>query len=417
MPENWADGSVSQPSPSVHSERPDSTQTPNARAIHKAWLSNLGLFLIHGLVVSTWVSRIPAVQAKLHLESGMLGVALLGAAIGALIAIPIAGTLVAKHGSRRISIAATVLFCITVSFPALAFNFVTLMAGLIAYGMAAGTMDVAMNAQGVTIEHHLGAPTMSRFHAMFSIGGMAGAALGGVVAGEGIGVATHLCAAAAILILLSLPMFSGLIRADEAKGDLPHRLPLNRIPRILLLLSAIGFCMLLSEGAMADWTAVYLRNVLRASAGTAAYGYAVFSAAMAVFRLLGDAITTRLGRAATVRAGALTGALGLVVVIAAQQPAWSFPGFALAGAGFSVIVPLVFGSGGRVPGVHPGAGIATVTGLGYLGFLAGPPAIGFLAQAFGLRYALILVVIMCIVAATLAGAVAKTDEADRIQST
>jgi MFS family permease len=399
-----------QPVQSQHAE------TPDAYATHKAWLSNLGLFLIHGLVVSTWVSRIPAIQAKLHLQNGILGVALLGAAIGALTAIPIAGTLVAKHGSRMISIVATVLFCVTLIFPAIAFNFITLMGGLIAYGMAAGTMDVAMNAQGVMIEHHLGSPTMSRFHAMFSIGGMAGAALGGVVADGNIAVSTHLCAAAVILVLLSLPMFPGLMEADEAKSDLPHRLPLNRLPRILLLLSAIGFCMLLSEGAIADWTAVYLRSVLRADPGTAAYGYAVFSAAMAVFRLLGDAITTRLGRAATVRAGALTGALGLVVVIAAQQPAWSFPGFALTGAGFSVIVPLVFGSGGRVPGVHPGAGIATVTGLGYLGFLAGPPTIGFLAQAVGLRFALILVVAMCIVAAALAGAVAKTDEANRMQT-
>lgn len=400
------------PAPSRRSDLP----TPDARAVRKAWLSNLGLFLIHGLVVSTWVSRIPAVQSKLHLANGILGVALLGAAIGALMAIPVTGTLVAKHGSRKVSIVATILFCVSLVFPALAFNFITLMAGLVAYGMAAGMMDVAMNAQGVMVEHHLGAPTMSRFHAMFSIGGMAGAALGGVVADRGIAVATHLCAATVILTLLSLPMFSGLMQADETQSDLPHRLPLNRIPRILLLLSAIGFCMLLSEGAIADWTAVYLRNVLSADPGTAAYGYAIFSAAMAVFRLLGDAITARLGRAATVRAGALTGALGLVVVIAAQQPAWSFPGFALTGAGFSVIVPLVFGSGGRVPGIHPGAGIATVTGLGYLGFLAGPPAIGFLAQAVGLRFALILVVAMCIVAAALAGAVAKTDEANRIQT-
>lgn len=405
-----------QTSSPARSQPPDLLRTTEARATHKAWLSNLGLFLVHGLVVSAWVSRIPAVQTNLHLTNGVLGVALLGAAIGALIAIPIAGALVAKHGSRKLSIVSTVLFCLSLILPPLAFNFITLMASLAAYGMAAGMMDVAVNAQGVAIERHLGAPTMSRFHAMFSIGGMAGAALGGVVAGRGIGVATHLCVAAAILTLLSLPMFPGLMHPDEANNHLPHRLPLNRIPRILLFLSAIGFCMLLSEGAIADWTAVYLRSVLRADPGTAAYGYAVFSAAMALFRLLGDAITARLGRAATVRTGALTGALGLLVVITAQDPAWSFPGFALAGAGFSVIVPLVFGSGGRVPGVHPGAGIATVTGLGYLGFLVGPPSIGFLAQAVGLRFALVLVVAMCIIAAALAGAVAKTDEANRIQT-
>jgi MFS family permease len=163
--------------------------------------------------------------------------------------------------------------------------------------------------------------------------------------------------------------------------------------------------MFLSEGAMADWTAVYLKQVLSAGPGVAAAGYAVFSAGMAVFRLLGDAITTRLGSVRTVRAGALVAAAGLSIALAAHSPAWALPGFALTGAGFSVIVPLVFGAGGRVRSVPRGAGIAIVSGSGYIGFLFGPPLIGLIAQQTSLRAALCLVVALSLLAAMLARAV------------
>jgi hypothetical protein len=180
-------------------------------------------------------------------------------------------------------------------------------------------------------------------------------------------------------------------------------LPIRQIPPILLALSAIAFFIFLTEGAMADWTALYLRQVLRAGQGLAAAGYAVFSAAMALFRLLGDMITVRLGPAATVRAGSMTAGLGLLWAICMATPGWAMPGFFAAGAGLSVIVPLVFGSGGRVGSVSPGAGIATVSGLGYLGFIAGPPTIGFVSQIVTLRYALLVVVFCCFASAYLSG--------------
>lgn len=153
---------------------------------------------------------------------------------------------------------------------------------------------------------------------------------------------------------------------------------------------------------MGDWTAVYLKQVLRAGAGTAAAGYAVFSASMAIFRFLGDMITARLGPLLTVRTGSLVAAGGLLWALAMHSPGWSLPGFAAAGAGFSVIIPLVFGSGGRVDSVSPGAGIATVTGIGYIGFIVGPPAIGFASQLVTLRYALGIVVACCFTSALLA---------------
>ncbi len=360
------------------------------------------LFFIHGLVVATWVSRIPAVQSALKLRNGSLGLTLLSSAVGAITTIPITGWLVSRYGSKKVSIASCLLFCSSVVLPGLAFDSVTLSAALFIFGACAAAMDVSMNAQGVEVEKGLGAPTMSRFHGMFSLGGMIGAGIGGLAAADGIGVLPHFAASAALNLLAGATVAPLLLDTRQASVAADHRLPLRKIPPVLFALSAIGFCSLLSEGAIGDWTAVYLRQVLHAGAGMAAAGYAVFSASMALFRFLGDMITARLGPMLTVRSGSLVAACGLVWALAMHSPAWSLPGFAATGAGFSVIIPLIFGSGGRVESINPGAGIATVTGIGYVGFIVGPPSIGFASQLVTLRYALGIVVACCLLSAVLA---------------
>jgi hypothetical protein len=262
-------------------------------------------------------------------------------------------------------------------------------------------MDVSMNAHGVEVEKELAFPTMSRFHGMFSLGGMVGAGIGGWVAAHGFAPLPHFAASAAINLALVLIAWPAMLDTHQSGVVSGHRLPLNRIPRVLLALSAIAFCILLSEGAIADWTAVYMRQILHAGPGIAAQGYAVFSAAMACFRFLGDIITARLGPLLTVRTGSLVAAAGLTWALCMHSPVWALPGFAATGAGFSVIIPLVFGSGGRVGSINPGAGIATVTGIGYVGFIIGPPTIGFASQLFTLRYALVVVVACCLISAVL----------------
>ena len=227
------------------------------------------LFLVHGLVVSTWVSRIPAVQSTLSLSNGVLGLTLLSSAIGAVSSIPVVGFLVSRYGSKKISIFSSLLFCLSTILPALAFNSVTLSIALLIFGAAAASMDVSMNAQGVDVEKALGAPTMSRFHGMFSLGGMIGAGLGGLVAAHGIKVLPHFAVSSALNLLAVAIASRFLLDTHQAATQAGHRLPLSKIPRVLFALSAIGFCILLSEGAMGDWTAVYLKQVLGAGAGTA----------------------------------------------------------------------------------------------------------------------------------------------------
>ena len=383
---------------------------PEEAVVRRAWWATLVLFLLHGLIVSTWVSRIPAIQLSLHLNNGVLGVTLLGSALGAVTAIPFTGALINRFGSHLVSIWATIWFSMTLIGLALAVNAATLATALLLFGAGAATMDVAMNAQGVEVEKVLGTPTMSRFHGMFSLGAMIGAGIGGGIASRGVPPLPQFALSSAVYIAAAILAGFWLLRthADVIPGA--HRLPLRKIPPVLLALSAIGFCILLAEGAMADWTAVYLKQVLNAGQGTAAAGYSVFSAAMAIFRFLGDWITLRLGPLRAVRAGSLLAAAGLLWALSVHSPLWAMPGLAAVGAGFSVIIPLVFGSGGRVKGVSPGVGIATVTGLGYVGFIVGPPAIGFASQLFTLRYGLGVVVVCCLVSAALSGALRRSGD-------
>jgi MFS family permease len=285
--------------------------------------------------------------------------------------------------------------------PALAVNAPTLFAALLFFGAMLGANDVAMNAQAVIVERLRGSPTMSRFHAMFSVGGIAGAAVGGWIASRHVPVRNHFLLAAAALLVFAY--VTAPLMVDERSEARPRseRMRWRHMPATLLALCAIGFCIFLSEGAMADWTAVYLRQVLHSGPGLAATGYAVFSAAMAIFRLCGDAITVRLGPAWTIRAGALIAAAGLTSALLATSPYWALPGFALVGVGFSSIIPLVFAAGGRIPSVSEGAGVAAVSGIGYLGFLVGPTAIGFIAELTSLRAGMFLVVALSLLAAAL----------------
>lgn len=375
--------------------------------VKAAWWAVVVRFLIHGLVASAWISRIPAVQSSLGLNNAVLGLCLLGTAVGSVASIPLTGWLVTRFGSKRATTWSTVAFCLALVGPTFAVGPVSLFALLMLYGAAAGANDVSMNSQAVAVEETVGSPTMSRFHAMFSLGAMGGATIGGFAAAHDVMPRAHLAIVSAILLVLAAVTSPMLLDAQDAAAHRSgEKLRFNRIPPTVILLVIIGFCMFLSEGAMADWTAIFLKQDLFAGAGLAAAGYAVFSGGMAVCRLLGDAVTKRLGPVLTVRSGAVLAASGLTFALLSSSPFWALPGLALSGAGFSVIVPLVFAAGGRVDGIQRGLGVALVSGSGYLGFLFGPPVIGFASQWLTVRGALFFIVALCVLGAALSKAVA-----------
>ncbi len=358
------------------------------------------MFLVNGALLANWVARIPAVQQRLGLSAGALGIALLGMAIGALAAFPVTGLLIAHYGSRRVTTGAALVYCAAVPLPGLAPSLPLLMVALIALGAGNGAMDVAMNAQGVAVEARYGRPIMSSFHGLWSVGGFAGALVGGVAAGAGIAPFPHLLGAAVVLVIAALIASRWLLPvAADAHSGAPA---FARPTRALLGLGVVAFCSALGEGAMADWSAVFLHTSLATSAAFAAAGYAGFSLAMTAGRLSGDRLTHRFGPVVLVRAGGLLAAVGLGVALVVGRAGPAVAGFALVGAGLSLVAPLVYSRAGRTPGVSAAAALAAVATMGYTGFLLGPPIIGAVAQALSLRDALGIIVLLGLAIAALA---------------
>jgi MFS family permease len=347
-----------------------------------------------------------SIKELLRLSDGALGIALLGGAIGSVIATPLCGALLGRFGARRMTRFSGVVLALSLVPPGVAWNLPTLLAALVLFGMASGMNDVSMNAQAVATERLIRARAISRFHSLFSIGAIAGSFIGAAVAGRGISPLSHFAVSCALLIALSLSG-SRLMPDLSASSEKPPPFKLRRLPLALFALSAAGFCSLLSEGAIADWTGVFLRQIMHTSEAFAPVGFGVFSVSMSIFRMTGDRITQALGEARAVRLGGLTAAAGIALMISVSNRWVALAGLAAAGAGFSSIVPLVFAAGGRVKTLGEGGGVAAVTGVGYLGFLVGPPAIGFIAQASNLRWGLFLLVLLSVAAAWLAGVVER----------
>ncbi len=362
-----------------------------ATLVRRERLSISLTFLVHGLVVATWVSRIPAVQSSLQLSPAVLGSILLALAGGSILAMPLTGSLIHREGSRRLVTATSLFFCLALPLLTLPSSPPLLALSLFVFGAAAGAMDVAMNVEAAAFEKRRGKPVMSSFHGLFSVGGMLGAAIGGGLAQSGLSVGAHFilaCLCLSTVVLTISPWLPG--GSSQSESTLTFR-----FTRELWLLGGIAFCVAVGEGAMADWTALYLRNSLATSVGIAALGYAVFSAFMAGGRFLGDHLTTRLGRKRLVQRGALLAGLGVCAALFTEFSWMALLGFGLVGAGFSAIIPILFGAGARVKGVAPGVGVASVTTTGYFGFLLGPPLIGFTAELTSLRIALALVALLC----------------------
>lgn len=357
----------------------------------RARLSVVTIFFLNGVALGSWFVRIPAIQEKLGLGEGLLGVALLGAAVGALISMPLAGALASRFGSRRVVGTTALVLPLSIVLPALAPNLLSLVLAVAVLGAANGALDVSMNSQAVAVEKGYARPIMSSFHAAFSFGGLAGAIIGGLVASVGFAPLPHLSGAAFLCATTAAVAYRSLLpaSADAADEGAPA---FARPTRALLGLGVISFCVLLGEGAMSDWSAVYLDGTLGTGPGFAAAGYAAFSLAMAFGRLFGDGLAERLGHVALVRACGALAAVGLGAALFVGQPVFALVGFACAGAGFSVVFPAALSAAGRTEGMAAGPALAAVSTAGYTGFLVGPPTIGFVAELTGLGGALFVVV-------------------------
>jgi Major Facilitator Superfamily len=384
--------------------------------LFRARIGVAAVFFLNGFGYGSWVPRIAEIQAKLGLSEGELGLALFMAAVGALLAMPFAGAAAHRYGSQAAT--AVTVACFGLSLPgiALAPGLLALGLALLLFGAAAGALDVSMNAQGVAVERRYWRPIMSSLHGMFSLGGMTGAAATGAIAGGDVPLLPHFAGIAALVVAAGVVACAPMLpRTAEAGAAGPGFV---RPSLGILLPGIVALAALLSEGAMADWSAVYLSNSLGAGTATAAAAFAAFSMMMAAGRFAGDRLVARIGGDMVVRAGGALAAAGLCLSLVLGSPLLAVIGFGLVGAGLSCVFPVVLSSAARTPDLPPSATIAAVCTVGYFGFLLGPPTIGGLAELIGLPGALGLVVLLCALIAALGSrAPRQHDEAPALNST
>ncbi len=371
------------------------------------------VFAMLGVSEGTWAARIPAIKADLHLTPGMLGLALLGPALGCVIAMPAAGAVLASVAPRRISQLSLIVLCGLLPLTTVAGSTLQLFFVLAGWGAGIGVLDVAMNTEAAAVQDQLGRRLMSGFHGAYSVGGLVGAGLGAIAAAAGVGARATFVIASVVMVVAGLagsqafaarpahhaPTPAG--AAQPGPRARPHRWP--KWSWTLVALGAISFASFLGEGSATNWSAVYLHSSLGASPAVAALGFTMFASAMAAGRLSGDWLASRAGPVRLVRLSAGVATVGFGGALLIGQLWSGLAGYALLGAGLSVVVPLAF-TGAAGLG-RPGPNLAMVTTCGYLGSLAGPPIIGGLADLSSLPVALGFVVVLAGLITLLAGVV------------
>ncbi|MDT0343742.1 MFS transporter [Streptomyces litchfieldiae] len=368
---------------SQHTTLPGPARTRRARV-------SIGIvFALHGAAAGSFAARIPWLKDHLDLSTAVLGLALAFPALGASIAMPLASRIMHRYGALAAVRGLLTLWCLALALPALAPSLPVLCAALLLFGAGAGMADVAMNAQGVDIERHHGRSIMSGLHGLWSVGALLGAAAGVGAVHLGLDARAHLgLMALALVAAVPVACRDLLDVRAEPDDDPPPRFALP--PRSALLIGAVGMCAILAEGASADWSGVYLRDVAGSSETVAAASYTAFACTMAVARLAGDAVVRRFGPVRTVRTSGALAVAGGLLVVTAREPAQGIAGFALLGVGIAVVVPLAFAAAGR-SGPNPSQAIAGVATVTYTTGLFAPTLIGTIGELTSLPVAFAVV--------------------------
>lgn len=361
-------------------------------------------FALDGFLFAGWVVRIPAIKQQTGASASTLGLALLGVSAGAVITMMLTGRLCRRFGSHPVTVVCGVLLSLSIALPARTHSALALGLVLLVFGGAYGAMNVAMNSAAVDLVAALRRPVMPSFHAAFSLGGMLGAGLGGLVAG-GLSPSAHLLCLTAVGLLVTALAGPVLLRHPSKTpprtahdGSAASSALTGRTRRLVLLFGVIALCTAYGEGALADWGALHLEQDLDAHPGVAAAGYSLFALAMTAGRLSGTALLERLGQTRTLVVGGGTAAAGMLIGSLAPTAWLALAGFAVTGLGLANIFPVAVGRAGELAG--PG-GVAAASTLGYGGMLLGPPAIGFLADWFSLPAALTTVAVLALAATAL----------------
>ena len=359
--------------------------TLDRRSIDAARWAISTVFLLNGAGIGLWAAHVPTVQARMGIDTGMLSMVLLTVAAGALLAMPLMGGLTGRWGTRRMVLLSGFAFAamtpLIMGAPSLPLLFIA----AFLFGVSNGALDVAMNANASEVESARGLPTMSSFHGFFSLGGLFGAGIGGLLVGQGLGHgqgALMVGVVTAVVLALSAPRVMGFAASHGAGShfSLPRGAALS-----LGLLALLCFAV---EGALVDWSALLMEERTGATAASAALGFSAFSIAMAACRFAGDRLIVRFGALRIMVIGGLAMFAGLALAVASTHFVLSAVGFALVGLGAANVVPLLFGAAARIPGMSAGNGVAAVATLGYGGLLLAPPVLGWVAMHSSIMVAL-----------------------------
>ncbi len=350
------------------------------------------LFFLAGLCFSSWASRIPDIQRQLQLNDAELGGVLFALPCGLLVSLPLAGFFVSRFGSRVIVITAGLLYGCCLPLLGLADTTWQLLSGLFLFGLCGNLLNISVNTQAVGVEALYGRTIMASFHGVWSLAGFSGAAIGALMISYGMLPFMHFYIITGIALLIVLVASRYTLAVDSNKQE---KTPLFARPdKSILKLGIIAFCCMTCEGAMFDWSGVYFLKVVRVNQNMIALGYTAFMFSMATGRFIADWLTTKLGIKKILQVSGLiiAGGLGLAVLFPFLVTA--IIGFLLVGFGVSSVVPLVYSAAGRSAKLSPGVALAAVSTIGYLGFLFGPPFIGFIAEAVNLRLSFILIALL-----------------------
>lgn len=338
-----------------------------------------------------WVVHIPVVQKDLSLSDGVLGVALFSVVAGAIASMPLSGWAATVQGSRPVVRVTTVLFCIGLALPLFAPTFLLLLASGFVLGFGMGGLDVSINAQAVTVERAMRRPIMSSLHAFYSLGGLVGSAVGGLLLAQPWDPALTLAVASALMLAVGVVAGRTLVSDGSVSRPTGEKIRAKDVLRLrVLALGGLAFLSFFSEGAVGDWSSIFLTRQTGATPAVAASGFVAFSITMTASRFLGDRVVAALGPRPSLVWGGLLAFAGMVLALAVPNLVAGVIGFGMMGIGLANMVPVVFSAAGSA-GVSPSAGIAVVTMIAYGGLLLGPPLIGGLSELVGLNAALSVV--------------------------
>ena len=363
------------------------------------------MFILNGGLFGLWASRIPAFVERFALEPAALGQLLLCMAGGAILSFPLAGWLSDRIGGAKASRQVGIIYALSLPLVALAPNIWSLALALTLFGGCHGAMDVTMNTWAAEVERKAKRPIMATFHAMWSLGAGFGAASGWLAVAGGLIPLAHFTIGSA---LIAVPML-WLSMIPWQSQTTPSKPGFALPPKRLVAVGLVAFCSSVGEGAMADWSALFLTTIAATDETTAALGYGVFSAAMVVARLLGHHVIAAVGPVTTARLCGACATLGLVIALLGASLITGLIGFALVGIGYSVMIPLAFSRAANEPGLAPGGAIAGVATLGYGGMLIGPVLIGAIAQVTSLATGFAVLAVLAAAIVVAAGALRPSD--------